>query len=80
MGPSGFSVDLQAGMLDKVGDRVRGAPLEARVVLHRCEANGIGLTQPVDFGLAFHIVHEIPDQAALLEPARPQTPIREVTA
>ena len=73
VGPSGrvLAVDLQAGMLDIVRAKVQGTPLEARVVLHRCEPSGIGLSEPVDFALAFYMVHELPDQAAFFADVRP---------
>jgi ubiquinone/menaquinone biosynthesis C-methylase UbiE len=67
VGPEGsvVAVDLQQGMLDKVEAKVRGTQLETRVVLHSCEAERIGLTTRADFVLAFYVVHEVPDQAAL---------------
>ena len=72
VGPSGrvIAVDLQAGMLEKIDAKVRGTALEARVTLHQCQPNGIGLSQPVDFALAFYMVHELPDQAAFFTEAR----------
>jgi hypothetical protein len=30
--------------------------------LHKCETNKIGLSEKVDFVLAFYILHELPDQ------------------
>ncbi len=76
VGPSGhvIAVDLQAGMLEKVRARIRGTPLEARVVLHQCQPNGIGLSQPVDFALAFYMLHELPDQAAFFSDVRQLLP------
>jgi hypothetical protein len=49
-------------MLDKVRDKISGTELEPRVTLHRCEEDRIGLTESVDFVLAFYMVHELPDQ------------------
>ncbi len=54
--------DLQQGMLDKVREKIRGTELEQRITLHKCEEDRIGLDEPVDFVLAFYVVHEIPDQ------------------
>ena len=73
VGPFGrvIAVDLQAGMLEKVRAKVRGTALEARVILHQCQSNGIGLSQPVDFALAFYVLHELPDQAAFFTEVRP---------
>ena len=43
--------DLQEGMLDKIGDKIRGTGLADRIILHKCEANRIGVSTPVDFVL-----------------------------
>jgi ubiquinone/menaquinone biosynthesis C-methylase UbiE len=73
VGPSGrvIAVDLQAGMLEKVRAKVRGTALEGRVLLHQCPPDGIGLSQPVDFALAFYMLHELPDQVAFFTEVRP---------
>ena len=67
VGTSGWVIacDVQQGMLDKVREKIRGTAFEARVVPHLCRENAIGVTEPVDFALAFYVMHEIPDQAAL---------------
>jgi len=54
--------DLQEGMLRILGNKIRGTALEERIVLHACGENTIGLSDRVDFVLAFYVVHEIPDQ------------------
>jgi len=54
--------DLQQGMLDMVREKVRGTAFEARITLHKCEEDRIGLAERVDFVLAFYMVHEVPDQ------------------
>jgi ubiquinone/menaquinone biosynthesis C-methylase UbiE len=59
------AVDLQDGMLRKVGDKIRGTELESRVSLVRCTASNIGVAEPVDFILAFYVVHEVPDADGL---------------
>ena len=66
VGPSGrvIACDLQEGMLQKLGDKIRGTDLEGRITLHRCAENRIGWAGTVDFVLAFYLVHEIPDQKA----------------
>lgn len=56
--------DLQEGMLDKVREKIRGTDLESRITVHRCEEKRIGITEPVDFVLAFYMVHELPDQVS----------------
>lgn len=59
-----FAADLQAGMLEKIGDKIRGTDLESRITLHQCAATGIGLSEQVDFALLFYLVHEVPDKEA----------------
>lgn len=72
VGPSGhvIAADLQAGMLEKVGAKVRGTPVETRIALHQCQPDRIGLLQPVDFALAFWVVHELPDPAPFFHEIR----------
>ncbi|MDM8523875.1 class I SAM-dependent methyltransferase [Desulfococcaceae bacterium HSG8] len=55
--------DLQEGMLQKLGDKIQNTELEERITLHKCENDKIGLSQQLDFILAFYVVHELPDQA-----------------
>lgn len=64
VGASGrvIASDVQEGMLQRLGCKIQGSAFEDRVVLHRCEANKIGLSVKVDFVLAFYMVHELPDQ------------------
>ena len=59
-----YAADLQAGMLAKIGDKIRGTDLERRITLHQCAETGIGLSVQVDFALLFYLVHEIPDKGA----------------
>lgn len=54
--------DLQEGMLDKLRDKIRGTELADRIILHKCDEDKIGVLTPVDFALAFYMVHEVPDQ------------------
>ena len=54
--------DLQEGMLQKVREKIQGTELEERITLLKCEKNELGLSEPVDFVLAFYMVHEIPNQ------------------
>ncbi len=64
VGKSGrvIASDLQAGMLQKVRDKIKGTELEARITLHKCEENKIGLSEHVDFVLLFYMVHEVPNK------------------
>ncbi len=72
VGSSGhvIAVDLQPGMLERVRAKILGTALEPRITLHQCQANGIGLSTPVDFALAFYVLHELPDPAAFLTELR----------
>ena len=67
VGESGHVIasDLQEGMLQKLRKKIQGTELEKRVILHKCEENEIGVSEDVDFVLAFYVVHEVPDQEKL---------------
>jgi ubiquinone/menaquinone biosynthesis C-methylase UbiE len=62
-----IAADLQQGMLDKVSVKIRETELEHRIELHKCREDAIGISQKVDFVLAFWMVHEVPDQKRLFE-------------
>ena len=72
VGPSGrvIAVDLQPAMLERVRAKTRGTALEPRITFHQCQATAIGLSTPVDFALAFYVLHELPDPAAFLTELR----------
>jgi ubiquinone/menaquinone biosynthesis C-methylase UbiE len=65
-----IAADLQEGMLAKVKNKIRGTELEERIILHQCEDNKIGITEKVDFVLAFYMVHEVPDPKKLFDELR----------
>jgi len=54
-------------MLEKVRTKMSGTDLGKRIELHRCSADRIGVTEKVDFVLAFWMVHEVPDHEKLFE-------------
>jgi ubiquinone/menaquinone biosynthesis C-methylase UbiE len=60
-----IAADLQQGMLEKTIRKIRGTYLERRVTIHKCQENKIGVSEKVDFVLAFWMVHEVPDQQRL---------------
>ena len=62
-----IAADLQGEMLEKVNKKITGTDLEHRIILHKCEINNIGITEKVDFILAFYMVHEVPDQNKIFE-------------
>ena len=57
-----ISADLQDGMLQKLAAKIRGTELEKRIKLVKCEKDTINVSEKIDFGLAFFMVHEIPDK------------------
>jgi len=61
-----IAADLQPEMLAGVGRRATRAGLAERIVLHRCRTDSLGLDRPVDFVLAFWMLHEVPDRERLL--------------
>ena len=68
VGPGGqvLAVDLQPEMLARVQERAAQKNLADRVQLHPCRRERLALPQPVDFVLAFWMVHEVPDQRRFL--------------
>ena len=59
-----IAVDLQPEMLARVEKRAERAGLQ--VYTHQAEPEQIGLKGPVDFVLAFWMVHEVPSQRDFL--------------
>jgi len=68
VGPNGqvVAVDIQQKMLSALERRARKAGVLNRIDLRQIESEGLGvedLSGKVDFAVAFHMVHEVPDQA-----------------
>jgi ubiquinone/menaquinone biosynthesis C-methylase UbiE len=61
------SADLQDGMLQKLANKIRGTELEKRIKLVKCEKDRINVSERIDFGLAFWMVHEIPDKGPFFQ-------------
>ncbi|GAH56388.1 unnamed protein product [marine sediment metagenome] len=61
-----IAVDLQPELLSILEARARKAGFSRRIRTHRCEADNIGVSEPVDFVNAFWMVHETPDAERLL--------------
>jgi ubiquinone/menaquinone biosynthesis C-methylase UbiE len=61
-----IAVDLQPHMLDILRGRAERAGLLARIRLHHCTADHLGVETSVDFALAFAMVHEVPSPGVLL--------------
>lgn len=47
--------------------KIRRTDLEQRVEIHKCKEDMIGISQKVDFVLAFWMVHEVPDQQRMFD-------------
>ncbi len=61
-----IAADVQPEMLEMVQIRAREAGFSGRIQTHLCPPGRIGVTGPVDFVLAFWMLHEVPDAAAFL--------------
>ena len=72
VGKSGrvIAVDLQEEMLAKLRNKIHRTELEQRITLHKCSENKIGVTDNVDFALAFYVVHEVPNQQEFFDEVR----------
>lgn len=61
-----IAADLQTEMLEKVKKKARKHGVLERMTFHQCRPTSIGLTQTVDFILAYYMIHETPNPKALL--------------
>jgi 2-polyprenyl-3-methyl-5-hydroxy-6-metoxy-1,4-benzoquinol methylase len=68
VGPSGrvVALDVQPQMVRRARSRAECQGLADRIDFHICTPNRLGLTNPVDFVLAFWVVHEVADPEGLL--------------
>jgi len=69
VGESGkvIAVDVQQEMLQIVREKAARHGLESRIITHKSGPDRIGLSEKVDFALAFYMVHEVPDAKAFLK-------------
>ena len=56
-----IAVDLQQQMLDIMLKRASSKNLEKRITPHQADAGMLGVKTPLDFVLAFWMIHEVPD-------------------
>ena len=72
VGKSGrvIAADLQDGMLERLRDKIHRTELEERITLHKCPEGRIGISDNVDFALAFYMVHEVPNQQEFFDEVR----------
>jgi ubiquinone/menaquinone biosynthesis C-methylase UbiE len=54
-----ISADLQPEMLAGLAKRAKRAGVDGRIHPHLCQPEKIGVGEPVDFALAFWMVHEV---------------------
>jgi FkbM family methyltransferase len=64
-----IAVDIQQRMLDVLQRRAEKSGVASRIRLHRAAPGRLGVTSPVDFALAFAVVHEVPDARSFLTEA-----------
>jgi len=69
VGESGkvIAVDVQEEMLQIVREKAARQGLESRIITHKSGPDRIGLSEKVDFALAFYMVHEVPDAEVFLK-------------
>ena len=61
-----IAADLQPQMLAGLSKRAKTAGLESRIQPHLCQPDKIGVSEPVDFALAFWMVHEVRQRESFL--------------
>ncbi len=42
--------------------KTHGSIFQERITLHKSDETTIGLSEKIDFALAFYVLHEVPDQ------------------
>jgi len=61
-----IAIDAQDEMLQILRKKAAKEGLGSRIVIHRSEPDRIGVSDKVDFALAFYMIHEVPDVEAFL--------------
>ena len=61
-----ISVDIQEEMLQILKSKSERQGLSSRIVLHKAQPKKLGISEMVDFALAFYMVHEVPDKKSFL--------------
>lgn len=62
-----IAIDLQDEMLQILIKKAAQKGLESRIIACNSNLNWTGISDKVDFALAFYMVHEVPDARTLLE-------------
>lgn len=61
-----IAVDVQDKMLQIVKQKAIKEGLDSRITTQKSEPDRIGISDKVDFALAFYMIHEVPDADAFL--------------
>lgn len=61
-----IAVDIQAEMLQMLKRKSKRVGLGSRIIIHQSQPNKIGISEKVDFALAFYMVHEVPNVESFL--------------
>jgi ubiquinone/menaquinone biosynthesis C-methylase UbiE len=61
-----IAADLRPSMLKAIRRRAVKASLDKRITFHQAMKDNIGITEALDFCLAFWMVHEVPDRQRFL--------------
>jgi ubiquinone/menaquinone biosynthesis C-methylase UbiE len=61
-----ISVDIQEEMLQMLTDKSERAGLKSRIVPLKAQSDKIGISEMVNFALAFYMIHEVPDKRSFL--------------
>jgi len=56
-----IAVDLQEEMLDMIKEKIKGTDLDNRIQTQKCSEDKIGVTEELDFALAYYVLHETPN-------------------
>lgn len=62
-----YAVDIQSEMLDLVHQSALKAGLQDQITLVKVQDGCLHLPGPIDFGMCFWMVHEVPDRQAFLQ-------------
>jgi ubiquinone/menaquinone biosynthesis C-methylase UbiE len=62
-----IAVDVQDEMLQMVRQKAVKEGLDSRIVTHKSNPDRIGISDRVNFALAFYMVHEVPDVKTFLK-------------
>lgn len=65
-----IAADVQPRMLNGLQRRAKRQGVMDRIRLHQCPRDSLGTSAPVDFALAFWMVHEVPDRRLLFREIR----------